>query len=78
MAHHNSTPRTVLDAPSVTQHVVSEQYGFTRLERRHGVPKMEPEALDTARLAGRNVPATSTRERKVRKGRKARHNRTAS
>jgi hypothetical protein len=36
MAHHNSTPRTVLDAPILTPVVIHETTGYSRAERRHG------------------------------------------
>lgn len=82
MAHHNSTPISVLDAPTLTREVVSPQRGYSRSERRHGVyspPGMSKEAREVAAQeaseAGRNTPATTDRVRKIRKGRKARFNR---
>lgn len=37
MAHHASTPKTVLDAPTRTVDVVGVPVYLTRTERRHGV-----------------------------------------
>lgn len=39
MAHHNSTPRTVLDAPSRTRRWVVEYTSANRAGRRHLVLK---------------------------------------
>lgn len=45
MAHHNSTPQSVLDAPVSTPVVISDQRGFSRAERRHGVNVLNPQRL---------------------------------
>lgn len=76
MAHHNSTPQSVLRAPRRT---VVRQFiptGATRQERRHGVylGGLEPivAAAYLKSLAGRNDTAVRTvprRGRKVRRGR---------
>lgn len=85
MAHHNSTPASVLDAPTPSREVVSLQIGYSRAERRHGVyypPTLSPELRDAIAAertaAGRNTPAVSAKVSKVRKGRKARFNRSAA
>lgn len=35
MAHHNSTPDSVLNAPQRTQRWITQHVGMTRDERRH-------------------------------------------
>lgn len=74
MAHHNSTPSTVLDAPTSKPVAVSSQLGFSRQERRHGTAAVK-EAYDDAVAAGKNAPHASAKVSKVRHGRKARWNR---
>ena len=81
MAHHASTPQSVLDAPTFAPVTTYAQHGYSRSERRHGVyspPNMTAEARTAAAImaseAGRNAPATSAKVKKVRKGRKARFN----
>lgn len=56
MAHHNSTPVTVLNAPTVTTEHLSVQDGFNRRERRHGIAKHEPEDYARRVAAGKNAP----------------------
>lgn len=68
MAHHNSTPQTVLDAPKSTPTLVHATTGYNRAERRHG-------AVLKRETSEPNTPAASPRVRKVRRGRKARWNR---
>jgi hypothetical protein len=43
--HNNSTPQSVLDAPVSTPVVISDQRGFSRAERRHGVNVLNPQSL---------------------------------
>ncbi|MGZ4519136.1 MAG: hypothetical protein ACXVXP_08380 [Mycobacteriaceae bacterium] len=53
MAHHNSTPRSILDAPVSQPAILSDQRGYSRQERRHGVfvpPGTTSEAATQARL----------------------------
>jgi hypothetical protein len=78
MAHHKSTPQSIIDAPSRTFTALVIHEGATRQERRHGIgdgmkPQDEAIYMTTA-----NHTHTSTRERKIRRGRKARFNRSAS
>ena len=56
MAHHDSTPASVLNAPTITTELVSVQDGFNRQERRHGIAKHEPEDYARRVAAGKNVP----------------------
>ena len=58
MAHHGSTPESVLKAPSPTVEVKSAQIGVTRRERRSGrlILAMGKPALLEALQAGHNVP----------------------
>ncbi len=63
MAHHNSTPRSVLDAAVSQPQVLSDQRGYSRRERRHGIvapPGTDKQAAERAHLEarrhGRNVP----------------------
>ena len=63
MAHHNSTPQSVLDAPVLTPVVFSGQRGFSRAERRHGInapAKSRPGAFEKgiaeAKAWGKNIP----------------------
>lgn len=49
MAHHRSTPRSVLDAPKPTVVQTFIPTGATRQERRHGV--MPPADLGVVELA---------------------------
>lgn len=84
LCRNGQTPQSVLDAPRLRPLTISHQRGYSRQERRHGLrPQvMSKDARDAAHAeavaSGRNVPATATRERKVRKGRKARFNRSAA
>lgn len=85
MAHHNSTPRRVLEAPVLTPEVVVPQRSRSRRERRHGIylpphvtvanPMARSLAVLLANQQPPNAPQVSTRVRKVRRGRKARFNR---
>ena len=75
MAHHNSTPKSVLDAPAATA-VQTPPAGANRSERRHGVTR--PAGLDAKGLAAYmaslrqpNPPHVRTsprRGKKVRRG----------
>ena len=57
MTHHNSTPQSVLDAPSLTPVTVHEHKGFTRSERRHGLTRKHTAAEFAERKqAGRYLP----------------------
>lgn len=58
MAHHGSTPRSVLVAPELAVEVLSPQIGVTRRERRSGklITAMGKQALLEALAAGHNVP----------------------
>ena len=77
MSSNNRTPQTVLDAPSRTATVISEQHALSRDERRHGVrwparmkaPEKDAALRDAAKAT--NVPHVRTeprRGRKVRRG----------
>ena len=71
MAHHNSTPKSVLDAPKQTVMPLVVHEGITRQERRHGVPtSMKPVELLIYRRT-RNVPFVSDERRR---GKKVRRN----
>lgn len=80
MVHHDSTPKSVLDAPgrTVTVTVASIPRGATRQERRHGVVPpagLNPKGLARylRSLAVPNVPvvrAEPRRGRNVRRGRR--------
>lgn len=73
MAHHSSTPQTVLDAPSRTVVHTHTPQGATRQERRHGY--MAPADLGVVELAAyarrisrtRNRPAVRTAPRRGRR-----------
>ena len=58
MAHHDSTPQSVLDAPPLRVEIKSLQLGVTRRERRSGrrILAMGKEALEEALAFGPNVP----------------------
>jgi hypothetical protein len=75
MAHHNNTPRSILDAPkrTVTPLIVHE--GATRHERRHGLGLTMKLADQAIYMTTANGTHTSSKVRKVRHGRKARWNR---
>jgi hypothetical protein len=67
MAHHASTPQSVLSAPSPTVVVVVAHHGATRQEHRHGISSsMKPADLRIYRLT-RNVPYVRTTPRRGRK-----------
>lgn len=76
MAHHGSTPRSVLDAPSPTVITWVTPLGATRQERRHGV--MLPPGLSEVEAAfylrrlrrNRNQPAIRADYRRGRKVRR--------
>ena len=57
MAHHNSTPASVLDAPTPNPQVIYPMLGFNRAERRHGLSrKHTPQEIAERKAAGANVP----------------------
>lgn len=57
MAHNNSTPASVLEAPKFSPVVIYPNLGFTRSERRHGLTyKHSPEEMAARQAAGKNVP----------------------
>lgn len=73
MAHHNSTPRSILDAPTRTVVVISPQIGLSRDERRNGIrwPALMTDdakrwAIRDANAAGPNTPAVRTTPRRGR------------
>lgn len=72
--YHGRTPRTVLEAPVSVPETVTEQLGFSRVERRHGAV-LSPAVRMKAAIAGRNIPFRSSKIRKIRRGRMARFNR---
>lgn len=73
MAHHSSTPKAILDAPSRTVVHSFIPQGATRVERRHGY--MAPADLGVVELAAyarritrtRNRPAVRTTPRRGRR-----------
>lgn len=50
MASHNSTPQSVLDAPTQTKVVISEQDGLTRKERRKHFAEYKDRKLPTSNM----------------------------
>ena len=74
MAHHNSTPQSVLDAPSRTFATIVAHSGATRQERRHGVALSMKPADHALYLRTPNAPHVS---RATRRGKKVRRNAAA-
>lgn len=75
MAHHASTPSSVLDAPSPTVEVDARPFGATRQERRHGVNLIGIPSDAAARLMwnlnrNRNQPAVRADYRRGKKVRR--------
>lgn len=63
MAHHNSTPASVLKAPERKIRMVVQHVGLTRAQRRHPLMKVEPNGTIVTtfdktwwRLPATNVP----------------------
>jgi hypothetical protein len=75
MAHHNSTPRSVLDAPRRTFTPLVIHEGATRQERRHGLSLTMELADQAIYMTTANHLHGSDKVSKARRGRKARWNR---
>lgn len=61
MAHHNSTPERILQAPTRTYEVISTQNGLSRAERRSKRVVPVKRRIQAA-MAGPNVPYRKNRE----------------
>jgi hypothetical protein len=63
VAHHNNTPRRVLDAPVSRPRWVVRHVGMSRAERRHRVVTTEPQLVTFFDKTWRLLPAINVAHR---------------